>query len=222
MGLDMYLYRFPRYKGYGAKDVMAINDYLDWLESDDGKKYSLEEWCGVKEEDIPKGEDLEYFKGLRKVTYCDWDTEHRWPEVKSYENVAYWRKANAVHKWFVEAVQGGEDDCDFHDEVTRGVLERLRDICAKVIESAVLVQGKIQNGYSVRGGKLEPIMVDGKYILDASVCDELLPTGSGYFFGGTDYDEYYLGDVNDTFDICNRLLEETDFENQMIYYRSSW
>jgi len=23
----------------------------------------------------------------------------------------YWRKANAIHRWFVENVQGGQDDC---------------------------------------------------------------------------------------------------------------
>ena len=27
-------------------------------------------------------------------------------------NAAYWRKVNAVHKWFVDNVQNGEDDCD--------------------------------------------------------------------------------------------------------------
>lgn len=26
-------------------------------------------------------------------------------------NAAYWRKVNAVHKWFVDNVQNGEDDC---------------------------------------------------------------------------------------------------------------
>ena len=26
-------------------------------------------------------------------------------------NAAYWRKVNAVHKWFVDNVQRGEDDC---------------------------------------------------------------------------------------------------------------
>ena len=25
--------------------------------------------------------------------------------------VAYWRKANAIHKWFVDHVQDGVDDC---------------------------------------------------------------------------------------------------------------
>ena len=27
------------------------------------------------------------------------------------EEVGYWRKANAIHRWFVENVQKGEDDC---------------------------------------------------------------------------------------------------------------
>ncbi len=25
--------------------------------------------------------------------------------------VMYWRKSNAIHKWFVDNVQGGVDDC---------------------------------------------------------------------------------------------------------------
>jgi len=32
------------------------------------------------------------------------------PNVISYEFI-YWRKANAIHRWFVDNVQGGEDDC---------------------------------------------------------------------------------------------------------------
>jgi hypothetical protein len=38
------------------------------------------------------------------------------PERVSYviEQVAYWRKANAIHRWFVEHVQNGEDDCREH------------------------------------------------------------------------------------------------------------
>jgi hypothetical protein len=27
------------------------------------------------------------------------------------EQVGYWRKANAIHKWFVDNIQGGVDDC---------------------------------------------------------------------------------------------------------------
>ena len=38
--------------------------------------------------------------------------------------VGYWRKANQIHKWFVDNVQGGEDDCSPYP-VTRDQLEKL-------------------------------------------------------------------------------------------------
>ena len=31
--------------------------------------------------------------------------------VSISERIGYWRKANQIHNWFVENVQGGEDDC---------------------------------------------------------------------------------------------------------------
>lgn len=45
----------------------------------------------------------------------------------------YWRKANAIHSWFVEKVQGGEDECN-EFEVARRQLEELRETCKKVLE----------------------------------------------------------------------------------------
>lgn len=47
--------------------------------------------------------------------------------------VAYWRKANAVHAWFVDNVQGGQDECEPH-RVTRVQLEELRDLCRDSLE----------------------------------------------------------------------------------------
>lgn len=41
----------------------------------------------------------------------------------SYE-AGYWRKANAIHKWFVDYVQGGNDNCAEY-LVTTEQLERL-------------------------------------------------------------------------------------------------
>lgn len=45
----------------------------------------------------------------------------------------YWRKANAIHKWFVDNVQGGEDECRPH-YVSRDQLEELREACLQVLE----------------------------------------------------------------------------------------
>lgn len=48
-------------------------------------------------------------------------------------DVGYWRKANAVHKWFVDNCQEGEDDCG-HYHVGREQLSELRDLCQRVID----------------------------------------------------------------------------------------
>lgn len=43
----------------------------------------------------------------------------------------YWRKANAIHKWFVDNVQDGEDECQEH-EVSHEQLAELANLCRKV------------------------------------------------------------------------------------------
>jgi hypothetical protein len=44
----------------------------------------------------------------------------------------YWRKANAIHKWFVDNVQDGDDDCGEY-EVFSGQLRELESLCLKVL-----------------------------------------------------------------------------------------
>ena len=46
--------------------------------------------------------------------------------------VAYWRKANQIHKWFVDHVQDGKDDCEEY-RVTRDQLQLLLDNCKLVL-----------------------------------------------------------------------------------------
>jgi hypothetical protein len=49
-------------------------------------------------------------------------------------NVAYWRKNNAVHKWFVDNLNNGEDDCQEY-YVSRGHLQELRNLCKQAINT---------------------------------------------------------------------------------------
>ncbi len=46
--------------------------------------------------------------------------------------VAYWRKANQIHSWFVRNVQDGEDECRPH-YASREQLKDLRLTCMRVI-----------------------------------------------------------------------------------------
>lgn len=103
---------------------------------------------------------------------------------------AYWRKANAIHKWFVDNVQDGRDDCG-HYPVEREQLVTLADICDEVLK-------------------------------DPSKAGQLLPTQGGFFFGGTDYDEWYTRNLAHTRDRLRELLARPELESWEFQYHSSW
>lgn len=51
-----------------------------------------------------------------------------------HEDAAYWRKANAIHGWFVENVQAGVDDCGEY-WVSDEKLKELLKVCKKVLRN---------------------------------------------------------------------------------------
>jgi len=103
----------------------------------------------------------------------------------------YWRKANAIHGWFVDNVQNGIDNCKPY-EVFIPQLYKLLDICEQVIENPAKAK-------------------------------ELLPAKSGFFFGGTEYDEWYFNSVEYTAERLNQLLKVLESDNYILLrYQSSW
>ena len=105
------------------------------------------------------------------------------------EQVGYWRKANAIHQWFVEHVQDNVDECQ-ESYLEPSTLEELLATIKKVQEDKKLAPG-------------------------------LLPTQAGFFFGDTDYGEYYFEDLDSTVTILETVLSE-DNTQASLYYRASW
>lgn len=213
MGLDMYLNRMPRYKNTTVDEVNAIESYLDWQQKKkEGNEYAnctLKEWCGISESELPSDRVIKYYTPY-------------YGDGSIMEQVGYWRKENSIHKWFVEHVQDGIDDCEYHHECTKEILEELLDTCEEVKRIAILKPAKVVNGQTFTNGKWENCYEDGEVIVNADEVAALLPTQGGFFFGGTEYDNWYMRGVEDTIDILTKVLETTDFEKEMIYYRSSW
>lgn len=136
------------------------------------------------------------------------------------EQVGYWRKANHIHKWFVDNVQGGVDNCEeFFVELTK--LQELLEVCKLVINTVETVKGDVCTGEMWTPGQdgWRKILRDGNVVAQAKIAADLLPRQSGFFFGGTDYDEFYLQDIMDTIDIIEPLVLDTD---SSFYYQSSW
>lgn len=51
----------------------------------------------------------------------------------------YWRKVNAVHGWFVDNVQDGEDDCSEYPVAVED-LQKLKEACVQVIDDPELAE----------------------------------------------------------------------------------
>lgn len=222
MGLDMYLKRAPRYKGCNATDIYNIEVYISWRDDDNVRnKYTLKEWCGIDDKLLPSDEVIKYYEQYYTTKYYYWDTERNYGRGKIIEEVGYWRKANQIHNWFVENVQDGEDDCGYY-EVSAEQLKDLLDICKLIKSKCGLVSGKVKIGEHLENGEWVADYEDGMVVDNSYIAEEYLPTQSGFFFGSTDYDEWYMKDIDDTIAILEKVLEETDFETQMVFYGSSW
>ena len=229
MGLDMSLVKMPRFGGTTVAEVSAIESYLSKEEKRDEEyegmkisEYSLEEWAGIPESALPDKETIEYYKQFYTTKYWGFDTEKRYGHKAIMEEIARWRKANAIHNWFVENIQGGEDDCCYHREVGKEDLEALRDACVKVLEESVMVNSKVKNGFVIQNGEVKEVFADGEIVINPEVAEELLPTKNGFFFGSTEYSGWYIEDLKYTAEIIDGILKTTDFDKEMIYYSSSW
>lgn len=186
---------------------MGLDMYLHRKENVYGKP-AIE----IKEaNNLPVQEENPDFEWVQLVTKC-----------------AYWRKANAIHKWFIDNCGGG--DADRREmEVSLKQLKELVEVCKKVLRSIDLVDGKVTNGYTIRTnskGELERVynFIDGKVIKDARICKKLLPTESGFFFGSTDYDEYYVECLTDTIAQLEAVIKDAESEQKDVWfeYYASW
>ena len=111
----------------------------------------------------------------------------------------------------MENVQDGNDDRKNY-YVSKEDIEALLDTVNTVLDVSELVERTITNGYRFENGKEFPIIKKGKYIKDPTVAQELLPTTDSFFFGSTDYDQYYYQDLVNT----NKILEEALEDNEGI------
>jgi hypothetical protein len=144
-----------------------------------------------------------YLRGRRALyplgedTYLGQAVQDLFPELGGYPDspvrevsveTGYWRKANHIHRWFVENVQDGTDDCRCY-HISRAQLTTLLELCQRVL------------GFR-------------------HLANELLPTSDGFFFGNTQYDDWYYDHIESTITIIERSLALPDawcFE-----YQASW
>lgn len=135
------------------------------------------------------------------------------------EDGAYWRKANAINKWFCNHIADGELENCRRYQVTRADLYQLMQDCKKVLDSSNLVYKEhTVSVYDFEKKDYVKKNVFTKVLEDTSVAEEILPAESGFFYGSTEYDEGYIEDLESTIKQINDILTETDQEYDYEYF----
>ena len=132
-------------------------------------------------------------------------------------SVGYWRKHNAIHSWFVRELAGGTDECQ-PIYVGREDLARLRAICREIL--ATVKRGPETSQAGIFGAYTYRPVIE----IDTELAQELLEPQSGFFFGSTDYVDYYVDGLEYTADLIDILLDEKKFPPMQwdFQYQASW
>lgn len=108
--------------------------------------------------------------------------------------VAYWRKANMIHGWFVREIGQGVDECQLM-RVKRSHLEDLVARCERVLAAPDRAGAAAEEG-------LEPMQ--------------------GFFFGSYEYGKWYDDDLRDTVEQLRKVLDAPWSDGIGFVYRASW
>lgn len=157
-----------------------------------------------------------------------------------WKEVAYWRKANQIRKWFVNHIEEfkEDDNCGCYN-VTKELLERLVIDCKCVLLSrdGVKVDDKLRKkmdkvktlsergvGGEKDGAKDTLEKMERKYCLSGVTVrpEIIMPTSSGFFFGGTEYDDWYYKILEETINMCQKVIDGTDWDTEVVVYTECW
>ena len=146
----------------------------------------------------------------RKSTYKSFDEANYPEDLKTFSDyicnrnfksvqteatyqIGYFRKFNALHSYIVKTFADGIDEC-------QEILLYKEDVeqIKKVLDDVLNAHQQVEK------------------------AKELLPTQSGFFFGGTDYDEYYFEEAKVAADLMQSFLDNFDFDKYQLIYEASW
>lgn len=137
--------------------------------------------------------------------------EKCWSEDADENVVEFWygRKANAIHGWFVDNVQGGEDDC------------RVALISEEKLKELEVILGKIVNYWNSTDS--QGLSDDDRMEKIKDECAKILPARAGFLFGYCEYDDYfYMSPILDLHRDIKYSLNNGDTKKYNYYYHASW
>lgn len=75
------------------------------------------------------GLDMYLYGVLSKYNLHDYNIGN----IRTFVEIGYWRKSNQIHKWFVDNIQGGVDNCATY-YCDKEQLIKLKILCQQVLD----------------------------------------------------------------------------------------
>lgn len=140
-----------------------------------------------------KVDETDYPEDLKTFSDYIYDRDFKSVQTETRYQIGYFRKFNALHGYIVKTFADGVDEC-------QDIILHKEDVeqIKKVLDDVLNAHQQVEK------------------------AKELLPTQSGFFFGGTDYDEFYFEDVKVAADLMQSFLDNFDFESYQLVYQASW
>lgn len=145
--------------------------------------------------------------------------------------VMYWRKANAIHRFFEQHVANGYlENCE-RVRVPKRAIKELYSRCKQVKESLdaqeketvqIMVGNKYKTDPETGERAVIPVYSNLEVYTNTDVAKNLLPPQNGFFFGDTRIDEYYYQNIIDTMNMCKKILTDPAFKGDVLEYLAWW
>lgn len=124
------------------------------------------------------------------------------------EEVCYWCKFNALHKYINDNFNDHDNDNCVRIDLEIEDIEKILEIAKEIKKKVKLIDDEIDK---------------------PEICEKLLPTEDGFFFGSTKYDDYYMENIDKTIEQLERVIEEHEKLLEMVecrwdisYYYEAW
>lgn len=209
MGLDMYLYAERQFDA--ASDEAAflaslagssVNGLREMAARDPMEHETylyLSMWGHSDKDEKERAEGVIRAAGLREFCTDDAPSGHIGcanDKIAVSVPCIYWRKANAVHAWFVDRCQNGVDEC----QVTPVASEQLAELRSTCQAALIFFEAG-----------------------DLAAAEQAMSPRSGFFFGSTDVDEYWAQDLRHTITEIERAIHLAIKVGGISFaYHSSW
>lgn len=211
MGLDIYfhLIHHPRKR----KESESLTEYLDKVTKTQSNKLKkeckayIDKWmklnCQDTSKPLPNYLVFEFRNTLLKKYFYEYEV-HALEDAKTIDDINRWLKT-IRWDWFGSKPDGyfRKVNCVyryFEDRLEdEACLVTYKDLCDLMNRATRIIQARSKE-----------------------VAEDLLPTRSGFFFGGTDYDEWYYVQMKEILEQCSKMLLEFTDPKDIMYVCMSW